>query len=128
MKDWLSGNVRIAGLALILVLALLGQTAIAQVTTARLEGVIKDQTDAVVPSVTVVATQTGTNITFEAISNEIGFYLFPRLPPGDYTVTAELTGFKKSINQGVHLQIGDTSTLNIKLQAGGTNETVTVTA
>jgi hypothetical protein len=39
-----------------------------------------------------------------------------------------LTGFKKSINQGVHLQIGDTSTLNIKLQAGGTSETVTVTA
>jgi hypothetical protein len=128
MKSCLSGNIRIAGLALILVLALLCQAAIAQVTTARLEGVIKDQTDAVVPSVTVVATQTGTNITFEAISNEVGFYLFPRLPPGDYTVTAELTGFKKAINQAVHLQIGDTSTLNIKLQAGGANETVTVTA
>jgi hypothetical protein len=128
MKGCISGNTRIAGLALILALVFLCQAAMAQVTTARLEGVIKDQTEAVVPGVTVVATQTGTNLTFEAVSNEIGFYLFPRLPPGNYAVTAELTGFKKSINQGIHLEIGDTATLNIGLQAGGTNETVTVTA
>ncbi len=128
MKSRLSGNNRIAVLAFILAFVLLCQAAVAQVTTARLEGVIKDQTDAVVPGVTVVATQTGTNITFEAVSNEIGFYLFPRLPTGNYAVTAELTGFKRSINQGVHLEIGDTATLNIKLEAGGSNETVTVTA
>jgi hypothetical protein len=48
--------------------------------------------------VTVVATQKSTNITFEAVTNEIGFYLFPRLPPGDYVVSAELAGFKKSVN------------------------------
>jgi hypothetical protein len=84
MKGCISGKIRSAGLALILVLALLCQAAIAQVTTARLEGVIKDQTDAVVPGVTIVAIQTGTNLTFEAVSNEIGFYLFPRLPPGTY--------------------------------------------
>ena len=128
MKSCLSGNIRIAGLALILALVLLCQAAIGQVTTARLEGVVKDQTDAVVPGVMVVATQTGTNITFEAISSEIGFYLFPRLPPGNYAVTAELTGFKKSINTGIRLEIGDTATYNIKLETGGTSETVTVTA
>lgn len=118
------------GLAAMLLLACLGlpEYVNAQVTTARLEGIIRDATDAVVPGVTVVAIQTATNLTFETVSNEVGLYVFPKLPPGTYTVTAELSGFKRSINQGIRLEVGDTATLNIKLETGELTETVTVSA
>lgn len=101
---------------------------LAQVTTARLEGVIRDQTQAVVPGVTVVATQRGTNLTFETISNDVGFYVFPKLPPGTYALATELTGFKRSIHQGIRLEVGDTATLNLTLETGELSETVTVSA
>ena len=113
--------------ALVLVL-LSAHIAAAQVTTARLEGTVKDPTDAIIPGVVVVATNTGTNLTTEAITNETGLYLFPRLTPGTYSVTAELRGFKKAQNTGIILQVGDTATLNIKLETGELNETVTVLA
>lgn len=118
------------GLAAMLLLACLGlpEYVNAQVTTARLEGIIRDATDAVVPGVTVVATQTATNLTFETTTNEVGLYVFPKLPPGTYTVTAELTGFKRAIHQGIRLEVGDTGTLNIKLETGELSETVTVSA
>lgn len=114
--------------ALLVILFLSTQYAVAQVTTARLEGVVKDPTDAVIPGVVVVATNTGTNLSTEAVTNDTGLYVFPRLLPGTYTVSAELKGFKKSINQGVILQVGDTATLNIKLETGELTETVTVAA
>ncbi|MBA3712197.1 MAG: TonB-dependent receptor [Pyrinomonadaceae bacterium] len=102
--------------------------ATAQVTTARLEGLVKDQTDAVVPGVTVVATQDGTNIAHEAISNETGLYIFAKLSPGSYTLMSQQTGFKRSLTEGVRLEVGDTRTLNITLEAGEVVETVRVTA
>lgn len=100
----------------------------AQVTTARLEGLVKDVTDAVIPGAVVVATHTGTNVSTEAVTNEIGLYRFPRLQPGIYTVTCELKGFKRAIHEGIRLQVGDTATLNITLQTGELSETVTVVA
>ncbi len=109
-------------------LALFAGSAAAQVTTARLEGVVKDQSAAVVPGVSIVATQVSTNITFEAITNEVGFYVFAKLPPGNYTVTAELKGFKRSVQQGIRLEVGDTATLPIVLATGDLAETVVITA
>jgi len=125
----LPGGLRLC-LGIILILACLGlpEYTLAQVTTARLEGVIKDATEAIVPGVAIAATQTSTNLTFETITNEVGFYVFPRLPPGVYTVTTELPGFKRAIHQGVRLEVGDTGTLNIKLETGDLSETVTVTS
>src|SRR5947207_2038186 len=93
-------------------------TGSAQVTSARLEGLIRDATGAIVPGVNVTATQTGTNIVFDAVSNEIGLYVFPKLIPGTYTITAELPGFKRAMYPGILLQVGDTGTRNINLEVG----------
>ena len=113
----------------VLVLAVSISTAIgfAQVTTARLEGIIKDPSGAIVPGVNVTATQIDTNVTFETVSNEIGLYVFPRLTPGSYTVTAELAGFKRSVHSGITVAVGDTATLHIALEVGVVSETVLVT-
>ncbi len=99
----------------------------AQVTTARLEGLVKDATGAIIPGVSVTATQTGTNATSEAVTNEIGLYVFPKLTPGTYTITAELPGFKRAAYPGILLEVGGTATRNIALEVGDFSETVTVT-
>ncbi len=100
----------------------------AQVTTAQLEGVVQDITEAVVPGVTIVATNEATNISYETVTNETGFYLFPKLTPGRYTVVSELPGFKRNVQPGFPLLIGDTVTLNFTLQVGDITEKVIVTA
>jgi len=100
----------------------------AQVTTARLEGIVVDKTNAVIPGVTVVVINVGTNIPYEAITNDTGFFVLPQLPPGTYTVSCELTGFKRSMVQDLRLLVGDTRTVRMVLEPGDITEEVLVTA
>lgn len=102
--------------------------AMAQAVSARLEGVVQDQSQAVIPGVNVVAINEGTNIASEAVTNETGRYVFVTLPPGNYKLQAELPGFKRAIRSGVLLQIGDAKTVNITLEPGDLSESVTVIA
>src|SRR5262245_29182956 len=109
------------------VIVLTVQPAQAQVTTARLEGLVKDASGAVVPGVTVTATQAGTNVATDAISNDLGLYVFAKLPPGAYTITAQLPGFKRVEHKNIKLEVGDTASLPITLQVGDVGETISVT-
>jgi len=99
-----------------------------QNVSARLEGVIQDPSQAVIPGVAVTATNTGTNIKYESITNEAGRYVFVSLPPGTYSITAELPGFKKVTRTDILLQIGDARTANVTLEPGDVSESVTVVA
>ncbi|MFH1572516.1 MAG: carboxypeptidase-like regulatory domain-containing protein, partial [Acidobacteriota bacterium] len=103
-------------------------TAQGQVTTARLEGIVKDQTGGVIPGAMVVVTNTGTNIPYEALTNMVGFFVLPQLLPGTYTVSCEITGFKRSVIQGLRLQVGDTRSVQLILEPGEISEHITVTA
>src|SRR5262245_57243345 len=109
------------------VIVLSAQLAQAQVTTARLEGLVKDASGAVVPGVTVTATQTGTNVATDALSNDLGLYIFAKLPPGSYTITAQLPGFKRVEHKNIKLEVGDTASLPISLEVGDVGETISVT-
>jgi hypothetical protein len=100
----------------------------AQVTSARLEGIVKDATQAVIPGVTVTATNEGTNISSITISNETGLYILVNLPPGSYTITSELPGFKKYVAKGIELKVGDTLSMNIGLETGDVSTEVQVSA
>jgi hypothetical protein len=108
-------------------LALLCQAGAAQVTTARLDGVVRDAAGAVIPGARVVATNLGTNNAYEAVTNEDGIYVFVKLPPGDYSLAAEQRGFKRSVQPRVPLLVGDTATLNLTLEPGEITQEVTVT-
>jgi len=99
-----------------------------QAVSARLEGVVEDQSKAVIPAVTVVATNQGTGIQFQAVSNESGRYIFATLAPGSYTISAEHPGFKKEVIQGLLLQIGDSRTQDLILAPGEVSENVTVSS
>src|SRR5262245_60420845 len=101
---------------------------LAQVTTARLEGFVRDPSEAVVPGAAVVAVHEATRISYEVVTNESGLFVFAKLPPGRYTLTAELPGFKRYQATGIVLEVGDTRAYNVKLETGERAEVVTVTA
>jgi len=102
--------------------------AMAQTAGARLEGIVKDASQAVIPGVTVTATNDGTGISFTSLTNETGLYIFVTLPPGAYTLTCELQGFKRYINKGLYLTVGATLTVNIVLETGEISTEVVVSA
>src|SRR5262245_48820752 len=91
----------------VLVSALTGSYWHAQSVSARLEGILRDQSHAVIPGVTITATNESTNISITAVTNETGRYIFLSLAPGAYTVSAELPGFKKAVQTGLVFQVGD---------------------
>src|SRR5438874_5147852 len=66
----------------------------AQTTNATLGGTVSDASKALIPGVTVTATNTGTGIVSTVLTNETGAYNFPSLQTGTYKVTAELAGFQ----------------------------------
>jgi len=100
--------------------------AAAQTGTGRISGLVRDSTGAVVPAVQVVATHEQTGIVHETTTTEAGAFVFPSLPVGPYTVAAELSGFKKAAHTKNLVTVGLDLVVNITLEAGNLEETVTV--
>lgn len=116
-----------AGILAIVAFSLISHLA-AQAVSARLEGRIIDQSEAIIADVTVLAVNQSTGVSLQATSNDSGRYIFANLPPGTYTVSAEFQGFKKAVLEGVLLQIGDAKTQDLVLAPGEVTESVTVTS
>ena len=96
--------------------------------TASLVGVVTDSLQAAVPGVTLTARQVNTGLTRTTVSNDRGFYRLLALPPGEYELTAELSGFSVAKRTGVKLTVGAEAAIDITLQPGGMAEQVTVRA
>jgi len=101
--------------------------AVAQVAVGTLVGGVRDDTGGGVPGATVTATETRTNITRTAVSNESGNYSFNNLAPGVYRVDGELVGFKKFSREGVEVSVNTTVRVEIVLAVGQLEESVIVT-
>ena len=87
---------RTTSLSLLLVLFLLGAgTVWPQAGVSSVRGVVRDQTQAVVPGATVTLTNTATNVARNTTTNEVGIYVFPAVVPGPYRITMEAAGFQK---------------------------------
>ena len=111
-----------------LVIVLLSYTAAwAQaVSTAQINGTVKDQGGLVLPGVTVSVTQIETGLMRSAVTDETGSYVLQNLPIGPYTLEATLQAFRTYQQTGIVLQVGANPTLPVTLQIGQLNETVTV--
>src|SRR5262245_58846103 len=102
--------------------------AAAQDFRGAITGRIVDSSGAVLPGVTVTATNVATNVASTTSSNTEGAYTIPYLTPGTYTVLAELSGFKKLSRERIEVRIGDRLVVDLRLEVGQVEETVTVTA
>jgi hypothetical protein len=111
-------------LFLFLSLAVLQVTA--QEPFGSIEGTISDAQGAVVQNSTVTVRSLATNATKTAVTNENGQYRILQLQPGFYEVRATGTNFKQSIRESVQVQVGQSSSVDFKLEIGGVSETVTV--
>src|SRR5215831_18583741 len=95
--------------------------------TAQVTGRVNDPNDAVVPGTKVIATNQGTGLKRETVTNDDGYYTIPLLPPGSYELTVQKDGFKPISRSGITLQVEQVARLDFKLEIGATSETVQVT-
>jgi hypothetical protein len=100
--------------------------ATAQTSNATLGGTVSDATGALIPGVSISATNTATGIVSTAVTNEAGAYQFASLQTGTYTVTAELPGFQTQTRSGVQVGVSQQVRLNFSLQVGTVAQSVEV--
>ncbi|HVD94193.1 MAG TPA: TonB-dependent receptor [Vicinamibacterales bacterium] len=98
----------------------------AQAVTGALVGNVTDQSSLALPGATVIITETNTNISHTTTTNEGGYYTFPSLKDGTYKVVAELAGFKKVLRDGVIVNVNTTIRVDLKLEVGAIEESITV--
>src|SRR6202162_2050140 len=125
MRGWCAKAIHLLGGALAILL--LCTPAFSQGNTGRILGTVTDQSGGVVAgaTVTVIDTQRGINRTLT--SDDAGEYNAPNLTPGSYTVRAEAKGFKKLERQNVALEVGKEVRVDLTVQPGGQEQTVTGT-
>ena len=95
---------------------LLSSPAFAQ--TGQINGVVTDNTGAVVPGVTVKALEVATGLSRDTVSGADGRYTFTSLRPTTYDITAELQGFRTSQRKGLLLQANENLTVNFAIELG----------
>jgi hypothetical protein len=95
--------------------------------TSTFNGRVLDQGDAVLPGVTVTATNVSTGVARTTVTNEEGQYSIPGLDPGTYSIKTELSGFAEALRDNVRLDVNATLTVDFRLGLAGVQETLTVT-
>ncbi|MBI4483280.1 MAG: TonB-dependent receptor [Acidobacteria bacterium] len=101
--------------------------ALAQQTTGTIGGIVKDETDARVPGVSVTIKNVDTGIARTALTDEEGRYHVPNLSPGNYEVRAELPGFQTIVRSGVTVTVGGESVVDVTLKVGELADQITIT-
>jgi len=96
--------------------------------TGVIVGTVTDPSGAAVPGATVTVTDTSTNASRSATTNDAGRYNFPNLPPGKYDVVINKGGFRQAKFSGQDVVVGESRTLDVKMEIGAGTEVVEVRA
>jgi hypothetical protein len=118
---------RLLVIAAVILAAALPTHTFAQSTNATVSGTVADATGAVLPGVSLTATNNATGVVTTVVSNEAGAYNVPSLLPGVYTVSAELPGFQKATYTNVTLGNAQQVRLNFSMQVATQAQSVEVT-
>lgn len=94
--------------------------------TGSILGTASDSSGGVVAGARVSATNVETNVSREVLTNSAGYYQIDNLLPGEYTITAEMVGFKKAIRPKFELQVAQSARVDVALEVGEVNQSVEV--
>ena len=97
----------------------------AQITYGSLVGNVRDASGAPMPGVSITVTNERTGEQVKQLTNSVGAYAFTTLFPGEYSIHAEISGFRPVDIRGVTLQVNQTARYDLTMQVG---EWVRVTA
>jgi hypothetical protein len=117
----------LAGLAILCSL-LAPPAANAQAVSGTILGIVKDAQGAVVPGASVTVVHTGTSFSRTVVTDAHGEYSAPSVPTGTYTVTAEITGFKKVSKTNVQVGVDQKVRIDVALELGAMEEMVEIQA
>src|ERR1017187_8697381 len=108
--------------------ALFAVAAFAQADRGTITGTITDPVSAVVPNANVVAVNSETQAQYTTVTTGTGNYTLAQMPAGVYSVTVEVPGFKKFVQQGIRVEVATVDAVDIALEVGAATDTVTITA
>jgi len=118
-----------AGLVFAALLTICAAAISAQNVTGTILGTVSDSKGGFVPNVAVTITNADQRIVVRTVStDDHGQFVAPLLPVGRYNVAAEITGFKKTIQSGIVLNVDDRVAVNFSLEVGSVSESVSVEA
>jgi len=115
-------------LALLLVVFSVALCPASAQTTGSILGTVTDSSGALVPNAKITARSNQQGFTRTAVTNSSGSYLLPAIPLGIYTVTVEVSGFDKYLNDAVTVDADQSVRVDAALHAGRLNEQVTVSS
>src|SRR5947209_19490183 len=98
----------------------------AQVDIGTISGTVVDGTDSVVPGVRITVQNEGNRTTQVTTTNSSGYYVFPSLMVGDYTVIVEMKGFEKFVQSGIRLNAAAHLSVPIRRSLGEEAQSVQV--
>jgi len=100
----------------------------AQAVSGSITGAVLDSSGAVVPKAKLTVTNSGTGVAVATTSNDAGYYNVPNLISGTYRVEVTATGFRRFEQPDINVNIGSVTRLDLQLEVGNLQDTVTVTA
>jgi len=96
--------------------------------TGVIRGVVTDNGGEPIPGMTITATSPAMLGIVSDVTNSQGSFRLTSLPPGTYTLTAEMSGFKTLKREGITVQVGMVVTINLQTEPTTLNEEITITA
>lgn len=108
-------------------LSLGAKVAPAQAVTGTLLGTVQDSSGAVVPGANIMLVNEGTNVSNRTTAGPQGFYTFPNLNPGLYSVTIDAKGFRTLTSKHNEVLVEESTRVDLTLSPGAVSEQVTVT-
>lgn len=109
-------------------LAFVAVACMAQSDRGQIKGTVTDSSGLAVAGARVTLLNTSTGVRTESSSTATGDYVFPALVAGSYEISTEVQGFKKFSQTGVQVDVGRTISVDVVLQPGAVQESITVDA
>lgn len=115
-----------SSILLLLLWFLMTAPARAQLTRGFVSGTVTDATGAIIPNVDVTILNKATNIPRAALTNEVGFYRFAAVEPGEYSVDFKLAGFNGVKVETITVNTAQEVVVDEVLSVGGVDSAITV--